>query len=105
MKNLALIATLWLGLASPVSAQVQGVELEEPVALPAFELSADDGTLFTEKDLEDSWTIIMFGFNTCPDVCPFTLANLEAALAETGQLLSPGFSRCHRRAGANRYSD
>lgn len=70
-------------------AQVQGVELDEPVALPAFYLTEDDETGFSESDLQGAWTIVMFGFNTCPDVCPYTLANLEAALAETALRVSP----------------
>lgn len=83
-----LAAALVLGAHSAL-AQVQGVELEEPVAITAFYLTEDDETKFTENDLKGAWTIIMFGFNTCPDVCPFTLANLEAALAETALRVSP----------------
>lgn len=70
-------------------AQVQGVELDEPVGLPAFVLTEDDETSLSETDLLGAWTITMFGFNTCPDVCPYTLANLEAALAETAVRVSP----------------
>lgn len=76
--------------ASPAVAQVQGVELDEPVEMPAFAFTNDLGETFTEADLQDGWTLIMFGFLTCPDVCPFTLGNLEAAVAETGMRVSPG---------------
>lgn len=31
----------------------------------------------------------MFGFLTCPDVCPFTLGNLEAVIAESSMRVLP----------------
>lgn len=70
-------------------AQVQGVALEEPVDLPDFAFSNELGEGFSNAELEDKWTIIMFGFLSCPDVCPFTLGNLEAAVAETGMRVRP----------------
>lgn len=89
MKRLAIcLALAWA--APAATAQVQGVELEEPVAMPAFSFSNELGETFSDADLKDAWTIVMFGFLTCPDVCPFTLGNLEAAVAETGMRVSPG---------------
>ncbi|MEM6388023.1 MAG: SCO family protein [Pseudomonadota bacterium] len=76
-------------LASPVFAQVQGVLLDEPVALPSFAFSNELGEDFTHADLRGNWTIVMFGFLSCPDVCPFTLGNLEVAVAETGMRVRP----------------
>lgn len=70
-------------------AQVQGVELEAPVAIPDFEFFDETGQTFVDEDLQDVWTIIMFGFLSCPDVCPFTLGNLEAAITETGMRVRP----------------
>jgi protein SCO1/2 len=86
MKRLALMLSL---LAAPVLAQVQGVELDEPVPMPAFHLQNDLYETFEQADLEGRWTLIMFGFLSCPDVCPFTLGNLEAAVAETSLRVSP----------------
>lgn len=88
MRHLILILSL---LAAPVSvsAQVQGVELDEPVALPAFHLENDRGESLAQQDLAGRWTLIMFGFLSCPDVCPFTLGNLEAAVAETSMRVRP----------------
>lgn len=83
-----LITALFL-LAAPATAQVQGVELDEPVALPAFTYSNDLDETFADQDLTGAWTIIMFGFLSCPDVCPFTLGNLEAAISETGMRVRP----------------
>lgn len=84
-----LIQTVAFLLAGPALAQVQGVELDEPVMMPAFEFSNEIDESFRQHDLQDAWTLIMFGFLTCPDVCPFTLGNLEAAVAETGMRVRP----------------
>ncbi|MDB2407906.1 SCO family protein [Jannaschia sp.] len=85
-----MLAAAFLFAAAPALAQVQGVELDEPVDLPAFTFENELGERFDEADLQDQWTIVMFGFLSCPDVCPFTLGNLEAAVAETGMRVSPG---------------
>ncbi|MEL6644188.1 MAG: SCO family protein [Pseudomonadota bacterium] len=87
MKHIA--TALFAVFATPVTAQVQGVMLDEPVTMPSFEFTNELGETFTQTDLKNAWTIVMFGFLSCPDVCPFTLANLEAAVAETGMRVRP----------------
>lgn len=84
-----LIALLFTLCASVAQAQVQGIMLDKPQDLPAFAFSNERGESFTQQDLQDKWTLVMFGFLSCPDVCPFTLGNLEAALAETGMRVRP----------------
>lgn len=76
-------------LSVSAQAQVQGVMLDEPVDLPAFTFSNELEESFSETALDGQWTIVMFGFLSCPDVCPFTLGNLEAAVSETGMRVSP----------------
>ncbi|MGH8237694.1 MAG: SCO family protein, partial [Steroidobacteraceae bacterium] len=49
----------------------------EPLSLPA--LTAADGTLFEPAHLEGHWSVIFFGFTSCPHVCPTTLQVLGAA--------------------------
>ncbi len=90
-KNMAatIIAIALYFLSSPAMAQVQGIELDKPELIPTFILSDKAGNTFTDQDLKDQWTILMFGFNSCPDVCPFTLGNLEAAIAETAVRVRP----------------
>lgn len=75
--------------AASAQAQVQGVMLDDPVSLPAFTFGDENDTQFDAADLEGQWTLVMIGFLTCPDVCPFTLSNLEAAVAETGMRVRP----------------
>lgn len=88
MKTLLLVLTLGV-LPGVLYGQVQGIPLDNPKPIPAFELSDNKGHTFTQADLLDRWTLIMFGFNSCPDVCPFTLKNLEAAISETSLRVRP----------------
>ncbi|MGV6850077.1 MAG: SCO family protein [Marinibacterium sp.] len=86
-RLLAALAVILVGV--PVFAQVQGIRLDEPVDLPAFAFTNELDERFTDADLRGRWTLIMFGYLSCPDVCPFTLGNLEAAVAETGMRVRP----------------
>ncbi len=82
------LAALALAYASGAAAQT-GIELEQPVELPAFTLEDHDRAPFTEAALQGQWTLLMIGYTSCPDVCPFTLANLEHVLAEVSQKVRP----------------
>lgn len=88
MKSLLKVLA-FVAFSSAAQAQVQGVMLDAPVDLPAFTFFDEKETQFEYEDLKGQWTIVMIGFLTCPDVCPFTLGNLEAAVAETGLRVRP----------------
>lgn len=89
MRAVVIAIGVWVASSLAVAAQVQGVELDSPEPIPEFSLSDQDGKTFTRNDLEGNWTVIMFGFNSCPDVCPFTLGNLEHAISETAVRVRP----------------
>lgn len=65
------------------------MELDTPVTMPNFSFSNELGETFSDTELQGRWTVVMFGFLSCPDVCPFTLGNLEAAISETGMRVRP----------------
>lgn len=50
--------------------------LDPPRALPALSLVDVDGRPLGPDFFKGAWTIVFFGFTTCPDVCPTTLATL-----------------------------
>jgi len=50
---------------------------EEPVTLQAFSLMDHRGQAFTQEDLKGHWSLIFFGFTSCPDICPLTLTELS----------------------------
>jgi protein SCO1/2 len=50
--------------------------LDQPRTLPALSLVGVDGRQLGPDFFKDAWTVVFFGFTTCPDVCPTTLATL-----------------------------
>jgi len=46
----------------------------------AFELTGTDGETVTPADSGDNIRLLYFGFTSCPDVCPETLAKLRRAI-------------------------
>ena len=51
--------------------------LREPIEISDFRLEKNDGTFFTKSDLNDKWTIMYFGFTSCPSECPVTMSELR----------------------------
>jgi protein SCO1/2 len=49
-----------------------------------FSLVDQNGATRTEKDFAGRHTLVFFGFTHCPDVCPTTLAVIQAALEQSG---------------------
>lgn len=76
-----------LAFVVPRPAVPQAIEwLSTPRSLAAFRLESDQGA-FTHQSLVGRWTIVLFGFLHCPDICPTGLtqmATLAARLAELG---------------------
>jgi protein SCO1/2 len=76
----ALIARQWLaGPDAPPTTETAAV-YAAPRPLPPFELVAHDGSRFDRARLTGRYTLVLFGFTNCPDLCPTTL--LELARAE-----------------------
>lgn len=66
---------------------IQGVFLPEARAVAEFELVDHHGRPFTNTRLLGRWHLVSYGFTTCPDVCPTTLAQLAEvfrALSDEG---------------------
>ena len=53
------------------------LDTARPVA--AFQLRAQDDSAFTNDNLLGRWSLIFSGFTFCPDICPLTLGQLQAA--------------------------
>ncbi len=47
-----------------------------------FTLTDQDGETFTEADLQGRPSLIYFGYTYCPDVCPFSLQTMKAAIQQ-----------------------
>jgi len=83
----ALSAAVWSGAAA--APRVNGVILDRAAPIQAFTLEDHNGKPFTAESLKGRWSLVLAGFTHCPDVCPFTLANLEQVTAELGLRMRP----------------
>jgi protein SCO1/2 len=50
-----------------------------------FALTASDGTTVTEQTYRGRWLLVVFGYTSCPEVCPTTLSEIAAALELLGR--------------------
>lgn len=57
-------------------APLSGFELPQPRALKPFRLIDHRGERFDQQSLTARWTLLLFGFTHCPDVCPTTLGQM-----------------------------
>jgi protein SCO1 len=66
------------------AALTTGTLITPPRPLPPLALVDHDNRPFDAERLRGGWTLIFFGFTSCPDVCPVTMS----ALAQTSKLLA-----------------
>jgi protein SCO1/2 len=64
--------------------QFNGTAYPEPQAAPDFELTAADGTPFRLSGQRGQIVLLFFGYTSCPDVCPTTLAEANQLLRGLG---------------------
>ena len=89
LANIAILAVAGLILLnkpqSPPS--IQGVLLPDAREIPPFSLRDHNNQPFSNKDITGQWHLVSYGFSTCPDICPTTLAQLaqlDTLLKESG---------------------
>ena len=68
----------WPAGPPPLQASTALFGQERP--LPEFALTDHTGRAYTRRDLEETWTLLFFGYTHCPDVCPITLATMAASV-------------------------
>jgi len=67
-------------------ASFRGTTFGEPYPLASeIELTRSDGSSFQLSEMRGNVVLLFFGYTTCPDVCPTTMAELKLALAELGE--------------------
>ena len=69
---------------SDVPPYLRGSLWPEPRSLVAFTLLDQHGREFDLDRLQGRWTFMVFGYASCPDVCPTTLAVLNQVAAQLG---------------------
>ncbi|WP_057829995.1 SCO family protein [Colwellia sp. TT2012] len=61
--------------------------------ISAFTFTDESGQSFNNSQLQGKWSLVFFGYTSCPDVCPITLQNLNfiyedlIAIASNSQVL------------------
>lgn len=80
MLSLLAGTLLWRSFqAQDTPAQPSLLLLPEPRAIADFSLVDQRGKPFSRKELEGNWSLLFFGFTSCPDICPNTLFQLQQA--------------------------
>ena len=66
-------------------ASFRGTSYTEPYpAAPGFALDRADGSTFQLSQARGKVVMLFFGYTSCPDVCPTTLAEFKQALEQLG---------------------
>ncbi len=60
-----------------------------PKAIAPFALQMTDGSAFDRNAFKARYTLLTFGFTTCPDICPTTLTGLKQVKAAIPEALRP----------------
>ena len=59
---------------------------DQPMAASQIELATVDGEPWSFTDVaEDRLTLLFFGYTSCPDVCPMTMAEISLGLEQAGE--------------------
>ncbi|HSL30096.1 MAG TPA: SCO family protein [Anaerolineales bacterium] len=67
-------------------ASFRGTTYAEPYPVaPEIELVHADGSTLRLSDMRGRVVMVFFGYTSCPDVCPTTMAELNQALGEMGE--------------------
>lgn len=61
------------------------IVFEKPRIFGKVDLIDQDGNPFDSVRLEGKWTIMLFGFTFCPDICPTALADLNRMVSSNGE--------------------
>jgi len=63
---------------------LRGTVIEPPKPMPNFTLQSANGPV-SLSDFRGKIVVLYFGYTSCPDVCPTTLASLRQALNDLGE--------------------
>jgi protein SCO1/2 len=79
------VAALGVYLFSPPAA-LRGTVYSEPYPpAPEIELRRGNGDAFRLSQLRGNIVLLFFGYTSCPDVCPTTMAEMKSALEKIGE--------------------
>ena len=62
---------------APGAERPEGLLWPQARLLPEVELVSGGGRPFRTRDFRGAWSLVFFGYTSCPDICPMTLAHLN----------------------------
>jgi protein SCO1/2 len=74
---LVMLATWLLVKPPPAPRELEGILRSQFRPIAPFRLTDHHRQRFDEKNLRGKWSLIFFGYLSCPDVCPMTLHELN----------------------------
>ena len=86
---LVITVGVWIGWAAPFfgnseAPKANGIVFDDPQQISDFQLVDHKGVNFDISRLQNHWSLIYFGFTSCPDYCPMTLAQFAQVNEELG---------------------
>ncbi len=75
----------WLEPPAGAAERLLPTEFTPPLEAPDFRLVDHDGRAFRLAGQRGRLVLLFFGYTSCPDVCPATIANLRRALTMLGK--------------------
>lgn len=87
-KKIMVVIMLAAGIAGLVASNIyfkkpESIKFDTLLVYPdaktftGFKLTNQNNQTITIEDFADKWTLLFFGFASCPDICPTTLAELQ----------------------------
>ena len=93
-QSVAIVLTLLATLGNPAASQTSPHNLntaaeatespDAPRPAPRYLLQNSDGRAVMPTDFKDRFQLIAFGYISCPDVCPTTMAEMQQVLQALG---------------------
>jgi len=83
-SSISLIVLLLVLLAACSSYRYHGIPYEPSPAAPPIEGTNWDGASFVISSLQGKVALVFFGYTSCPDICPTTLAELRVLHEQLG---------------------
>jgi protein SCO1/2 len=87
LASVGLVILMAILFAKPASFHGAEYGIPYPVA-PEVELINSDGETFRLSDQKGKVVLLFFGYTSCPDVCPTTLAELKLVMDDLGEKAS-----------------
>ena len=81
----AFVATLAYFISTPPNAAGKVVMLDSPRPMPNVAFSSIDGSPHSLADYQGKWVVLFFGYTSCPDVCPMSLAYANTEWRRLGE--------------------